>query len=243
MRNSVRKASNVLTTAIFVCMDTAAAVAREISISTSRQTVGENLYNELLAAIHAGRFEPGERINDVALARELGISRTPVREALQKLRTLGVVEAEPNRFTRVAVISPETVRDYTIVWGALMRALVDEIDAKVPAKVLRQMKQHATAFRNAVKSNDARKVALENFEFFTSLTTLTTNQPLYRTIESVQHVIRLGSVTLPDWVDIEVLAKGQELLLEALSSGDLKAAHKALDHLREILIPGTGSRR
>jgi len=224
-------------------MDTAAAVAREISISTSRQTVGENLYNELLAAIHAGRFEPGERINDVALARELGISRTPVREALQKLRTLGVVEAEPNRFTRVAVISPETVRDYTIVWGALMRSLVDEINAKVPAKTLRQMKQHHTAFRNAVKANDARKVALENFEFFTSLSSLTANQPLYRTLESVQHVIRLGSVTLPDWVDIDTLTKGQEMLLEALSASDLKAAHRALEHLRSILIPGANGGR
>jgi DNA-binding GntR family transcriptional regulator len=218
-------------------MDTA-TIARDITISTKRQTVGDNLYDELLAAIHSGRFSPGERINDVALARELGISRTPVREALQRLKTLGVVEAEPNRFTRVAVIPPETVRDYVVVWGYLMRALIDEIDAKVPAKVLREMKQHATAFRKAVAAGNARKVALENFEFFTSLTDLTSNQPLFRTLDSVQHVIRLGSVTLPDWVDIDTLTKGQELLLDALTDGDRKAAHKALDALRTILIPG-----
>lgn len=228
----------VLATAIFLRMDTA-TIARDIQISTKRQTVGDNLYDELLAAIHAGRFAPGERINDVALARELGISRTPVREALQRLKSLGVVEAEPNRFTRVAVIPPETVRDYTVVWGYLMRGLIDEIDAKVPAKVLREMKQHHAAFLKAIASDNARKVALENFEFFTSLTDLTSNQPLFRTLDSVQHVIRLGSVTLPDWVDLETLSAGQEALLAALTDGDRQAAHKALDVLRTILIPGT----
>jgi DNA-binding GntR family transcriptional regulator len=230
----------VLATAIFLRMDTA-TIARDIQISTKRQTVGDNLYDELLAAIHAGRFAPGERINDVALARELGISRTPVREALQRLKSLGVVEAEPNRFTRVAVIPPETVRDYTVVWGYLMRGLIDEIDAKVPAKVLREMKAHHAAFLKAIASENARKVALENFEFFTSLTDLTSNQPLFRTLDSVQHVIRLGSVTLPDWVDLETLSTGQEALLAALTAGDRHAAHKALDVLRTILIPGTAA--
>ena len=98
-----------------------------MSVSATRLTVGDSVYQELLSAIYDGRLEPGQRLNDIALADELGISRTPVREAIQKLRAIGVVESEPNRFTRVAIVSPEQVRQR-------LRAILDEavMDGLIP---------------------------------------------------------------------------------------------------------------
>lgn len=211
------------------------SLARDISISTSRMTVGENLYTELLDAILSGKFEPGERINDVALARELGISRTPVREALQKLRTLGVVEAEPNRFTRVAVISPEQVRDNWLVWNALLRGLVYETNGKTPAKVLRAVKQEAATFQKAIKSNDSKKAAIANVDFFAALTDASNNGPLRQAIASAQHLVRLGSPSLAESIDAEALGKAHDALIAALDAGNADQANIALDSARAAL--------
>ncbi|MDR5699964.1 GntR family transcriptional regulator [Agromyces aerolatus] len=214
---------------------TAASLAKNISISTSRQTVGENLFAELLTAILNGRFEPGERINDVALARELGISRTPVREALQRLRTLGIVEAEPNRFTRVAVISPEQVAENWIVILALARAVLVELDGKTPAKALKSVKAEAAAFEKANKSNNAEAAARANVGFFAALTDLSSNRALREASEGAQYLVRLGSRELEPGTDAAGLVKLHSSLVDVLSSSDLKAADKALDQARAIL--------
>jgi len=56
----------------------------------------------MLAAIVDGTLEPGERLNDDELAKWLGVSRTPIREAIAQLQTYGLVEIEANRYTKVA---------------------------------------------------------------------------------------------------------------------------------------------
>jgi GntR family transcriptional regulator, rspAB operon transcriptional repressor len=65
----------------------------------------EAVYARLREAILEGRIAPGATMSQVALADELGISRTPLREALRMLQTEGLVEAEPNRRVRVAPVS------------------------------------------------------------------------------------------------------------------------------------------
>ncbi len=69
-----------------------------------RLPLREQVYSALLEEIVAGRLEPGERIRDIELAGRLRVSRTPVREALQRLQDEGLVEASPGASTRVAPI-------------------------------------------------------------------------------------------------------------------------------------------
>jgi DNA-binding GntR family transcriptional regulator len=209
-------------------MDTG-SLSKNINISTSRPTVGDALYGELLTAILNGKFASGERINDVALARELGISRTPVREALQRLKSLGVIEAEPNRFTRVAVISPLQTREYWLVYDALLRGLLKEIDGKVPAKALRTIKSQAKTFQTAAKGSDTAKAARANIELFAALTELSNNPALRQALESAQHIVQLGSPELFETVDLSALATAHEQLVDALENGKAKKAVDALD--------------
>jgi len=67
-----------------------------------RRLLRDVVFDKLLAAIVDGTLEPGERLNDDALCKWLGVSRTPVREAIAQLHTYGLVEIEANRYTRVA---------------------------------------------------------------------------------------------------------------------------------------------
>jgi len=67
-----------------------------------RRLLRDVVFEKLLAAIVDGTLEPGERLNDDELCKWLGVSRTPVREAIAQLNTYGLVEIEANRYTRVA---------------------------------------------------------------------------------------------------------------------------------------------
>ncbi len=78
----------------------------------------EEVFNTLLTWIMEGELRPGEKILDKELAENMGVSRTPVREALRRLEDKGLVESSANRWTRVAQVSvkePEMI--YPIIWN------------------------------------------------------------------------------------------------------------------------------
>lgn len=67
-----------------------------------RRLLRDVVFEKMLAAIVDGTLEPGERLNDDQLVKWLGVSRTPVREAIAQLHSYGLVDIEANRYTRVA---------------------------------------------------------------------------------------------------------------------------------------------
>ncbi|WP_217178882.1 GntR family transcriptional regulator [Streptomyces sp. AC495_CC817] len=77
---------------------------------TVASPLSEEAFHGIASRITNGIYEPGARISDKALAEEFGISRTPVREAMQRLERIGLVEMRPSRFTVVTEITPEMVR-------------------------------------------------------------------------------------------------------------------------------------
>lgn len=74
-------------------------------------TGSERAYESLRAAILHGEYSAGEKLSEVALSERLGISRTPVREALRQLARDGLVEVEPNRGARVVSWEPAELAD------------------------------------------------------------------------------------------------------------------------------------
>ena len=95
-----------------------------------------NVYEELLEAVHRGDLLPGERISDGELAKRYGVSRSPVREALQRLRDIGIIEASASRFTRVAVVTPVQTTQAYVVWLSLFATLVEEVIESVPVETV-----------------------------------------------------------------------------------------------------------
>src|SRR5689334_13784123 len=79
-------------------LDSASAV---VDPTTGAQAVYRRLYAEILA----GELDPGKAISQIKLAERLGVSRTPLREALRMLERDGLVHAEPNRRVRVTPVS------------------------------------------------------------------------------------------------------------------------------------------
>jgi DNA-binding GntR family transcriptional regulator len=85
----------------------------------SRQALHEAVANRLRDMIVEDQLKPGARLNERALCEQLGISRTPLREALRVLATEGLISLLPNRGAQVVTLSPEDVRDTFDVMGAL----------------------------------------------------------------------------------------------------------------------------
>jgi DNA-binding GntR family transcriptional regulator len=84
-----------------------------------RALLRDDVHARLQEAIVDGSLAPGEQLRDAELAERLGVSRTPVREALLELAQAGLVQATPGRSTVVAPIDPGALRDAQAVVGAL----------------------------------------------------------------------------------------------------------------------------
>lgn len=72
--------------------------------------LAEDAFHGIAGRITNGVYQPGDRISDKALAEEFGVSRTPVREAMQRLERIGLIEMHPSRYTVVTDITPEMSR-------------------------------------------------------------------------------------------------------------------------------------
>lgn len=195
------------------------------------------VFDGILTAVNNGTLLPGQRINDGELATQFGVSRTPVREALQRLREIGVIEASASRFTRVADVTPLQTEQAFVVWRALYGALIEEVVPLSSEASLAALEHAHAEYLVAMSALDAQRIATTNLDFFSQLPAESTNPALQRAITSVVHVIRLGSLHLPDYIDFEALRRAQELIIEAVRDRDLAPARRALVVLGSIEIP------
>lgn len=207
----------------------------EDRLATSK--VVTTVFEQILAAVHEGTLLPGERISDSALATQFGVSRTPVREALQRLREIGIIEASPSRFTRVALVTPEQTAQAYVVWLALYRTLVEEVVPRVAEGVFETLEEDHAQFLVALTRLDVQQIATANFMFFSRLPAESTNPVLQRAIVSVVHIVRLGSLHLPEYIDLEALGRAQGLLLEAVRLRDVQFARDSMKLLAQIQVP------
>jgi DNA-binding GntR family transcriptional regulator len=91
-----------------------------------RSLLRDDVYGHLLSAIVLGTFAPGEQLRDAELARWLGVSRTPIREAVLRLGHIGLVTAQPGRATFVTDIDPEQEQQAKSVLASMHRLAVEE---------------------------------------------------------------------------------------------------------------------
>jgi DNA-binding GntR family transcriptional regulator len=217
--------------------DEVQAVSEGDAFATS--PVVNSVYDTILSAVHEGRLQPGERISDSALAEQLGVSRTPVREALQRLRDIGIVEASASRFTRIAIISPQQTADAMTVWLALYGAVITEVVPRSGARMAEAMTVDHHRFLASLEALDVTKMAEANADFFNHLVVVSRNPSLQKGIASVVHQIQLGAQHLPAFIDVRALSESQAALLTAVATSDRAAALGALGMIALIEVPLT----
>jgi len=119
-----------------------------------RSLLRDDVYRRLRDAIVDGTFTPGEQVKDGELADWLGVSRTPVREALLRLALSGLVVALPGRSTTVSAIDVRAVRDARDVIAAMHQLAVREMTGRLSTADVDRMRDANHRFAKAVGSGD-----------------------------------------------------------------------------------------
>jgi DNA-binding GntR family transcriptional regulator len=151
--------------------------------AVDRHLLRDTAYAKLCEAIVDGTLAPGESLNDGDLCGWLGLSRTPVREALGRLRDEGLVEMEPQRFTRVAALTIEDVREITPLL-AVLHGLATELAVPKLGKVqLEEVRAHNDAFVAALRIRDSAAAYIADSRFHMVFVVAAGNAELPRVIE------------------------------------------------------------
>lgn len=197
------------------------------------QQVRQEAYQALREAILTGRLEPGTRLVERKIARQLGVSRTPVREAIRKLELEGLVEHQPRRGVVVARMSSrEAFEVYSI------RAVLEGLAARLAAEhinpvQLRKLNDIVGAMERACENEDQEGLQELHLEFNEIIWNAAESPRLHQMINNLVDYI-VGFTKLGYSVPGRVRAATREHreLLEALSRGDgEKAERLARQHI------------
>lgn len=120
-------------------------------------------------AIVDGRLEPGRRLKEEELARELGISRTPIREALLMLQAEGLVDAIPNRGAMVCVHTPEDLDDLYQLRALLEGYAARRAATRISDTQVEVLRESCDRFDRLDPDTDLREVVRENMLFHSAI--------------------------------------------------------------------------
>ena len=144
------------------------------------------VFNTLRQAIITGEFAPGERLMEIALANRLGVSRTPVREAIRKLELEGLVVMIPRKGAEVARITEKDLRDVLEV-----RCSLEELAAELAAERMddegkAKLDAALQEFEAAIESEDNAAIADSDMEFHDIIFDATGNPRLIQIIGNLR---------------------------------------------------------
>lgn len=196
-------------------------------MSIQRQTLREQIESEIMDRIGAGDFTMGTAINEVALSLDLGVSRTPLREALISLTQQGVVERESGKGFRWAPISAGDFKEMVQIIAALESLAVELTPPDQLAAIAPRLLAEAQAFTESTGS--AGEIDRRDDEFHGVLISACPNRRLLENIASLKLALRRYERLLVSSADlIERVATEHEELAKQLMVGDIPAAVAAL---------------
>lgn len=195
-----------------------------------KTSVSDEVHTTLVGLIVDGTLKPGEKVRDKELADRLGVSRTPVREALKRLEDAGLVEASAGRWTRVSEVDrDEAEKLYPIVWS-LESLAVSFAEGRVRDEDLEQMVEANARLKRALEDGDAVVASEADHDFHDALTRRSGNDELTRILRDVKLKLRRIEVLyFGGCVAADKSVEEHEELLDALRANDYPLAAKAVE--------------
>ena len=179
------------------------------------------VFNTLRDAILKGELEPGERLMEIQLAERLGVSRTPIREAIRKLELEGLVLMIPRKGAEVAKISEKSLRDVLEV-----RRSLEELAAELALKDLEDAQK---AFIQAVESGETMTMAEADEHFHDVIYMGTGNTRLVQILNNLrEQMYRYRLEYIKDAEKRQILLVEHESILRAIRSRHVAEAKEAV---------------
>ena len=143
------------------------------------------VFQTLRQAILRGELKPGERLMEVRLAKKLGVSRTPIREAIRKLELEGLVLMIPRRGAEVAEITEKSMRDVLEVRRALEVLAVSLSCDRISGEQIEALKEAAEEFDRSLTLDDVTRTAEADVHFHDIIYRSTDNQRLIQLLSNL----------------------------------------------------------
>ncbi len=200
--------------------------------TVSRTVLREQIKEILLERILRGELEPGERLVETRLARELGTSQAPVREALRDLQLLRLVESEPFRGARVRAVD-----DSQLLPVFPVRAVLEELAAREAARKAKGevgvLDRELEAMRDAAARGDWRTQISHDIAFHRAMVELAGNEPLLQSWLGLGIEVSTAFAVYWTFWDQSDLAEFHVPIVEAIRAGDkARAGSEARKHVR-----------
>ena len=178
------------------------------------------VFNTLRQAILRGELKPGERLMEIQLANKLGVSRTPIREAIRKLELEGLVLMIPRKGAEVAEITEKSLRDVLEVRRALEELAVELVCEKITDEQIQDLKDAAEEFKESLKDGDITRIAEADVKFHDVIYMATDNQKLIQLLNNLREQMYRYRVEYLKRSDFhQQLIDEHEEIIETIESG------------------------
>ena len=216
----------------------------------TREVLSERVKDRILTWILEGELAPGSRIVETRVARDLGVSQAPVREALRDLAILGFVEMKPHKGARVRKPTRDELTE-AIEVRAELEALAGRLAAeRRTEQCVTDLEELYAAMDEAADRGDAHDQALNNTQFHARIVKAAHNATLYRQWSMLEPFSRTYVTASVPGMDLHWLSRRHAPILEAIRNQDPELAAetsrthaaeaadllKGLDGMREEVI-------
>ncbi|NLC68778.1 MAG: GntR family transcriptional regulator [Clostridiaceae bacterium] len=198
------------------------------------------IFTTLREAIIMGELKPGERLMEVQLAQKMGVSRTPVREAIRKLELEGFVIMIPRKGAHVAKLSVKDIMDVLEVRASLDGLATSLAAERIAESELKELRQVQSQFDSYVEKDNLQGVIKKDVEFHDVIYKASKNDKLIQISNNLrEQVYRFRVIYLKDFRSTKEVIREHMEIYQAISNRDPDAARKAAEkHIKnqELMI-------
>ena len=185
------------------------------------------VFNTLRQAILKGELKPGERLMEIALAEKLGVSRTPIREAMRKLELEGLVVMIPRRGAQVANITEKDLNDVLEVRIALENVAIEKACTRMSKEDMGRLWLAAKEFERTMAEGNLVRLAEADVAFHEIIYRASDNKRLNQVLNNLrEQIYRYRVEYLKEEETRNVLVKEHEELTKAIRQRDVKKAQE-----------------
>ena len=187
------------------------------------------VFNTLRQAILTGELKPGERLMEIHLADRLGVSRTPIREAIRKLELEGLVVMIPRKGAQVAKITEKNLKDVLEVRRALDTLAVRLACKRMDETYKKQLREACDEFAKVVKCSNTKDITEADVRFHDIINQSTGNDRLIQLVNNLaEQMYRYRLEYIKDAAYHKRLVDEHEEIYNAIMEQDEERAAKAV---------------
>lgn len=193
------------------------------------------VFKTLREAIITGDLKPGERLMEIKLANDLGVSRTPVREAIRKLELEGLVIMNARKGAEVAPINEKDLREVLEIRKSLESLAVQLACKHCTQDELKKIQGINELILKSVRTGDVETTTKLDVDFHEAIYKSTGNDRLIQMLHQLkEHIFRYRLEYIKEMKNKESIFEEHEKIIAAISEQNVRVARKETEHHIEI---------